>query len=36
MTDEDLDEIFEMTGKMLKRYLNEAEYHQLFLKDEEG
>jgi hypothetical protein len=35
MTDEDLDEVFSIAGKMLKKYLNEAEYHQLFLKDEE-
>ena len=35
MTDEDLTEVFEITGKMLKKYLTEPEYHQLFLKDEE-
>ena len=35
MTDEDLDEIFEMTSKMLNTYLTEPEYHQFFLKDEE-
>jgi hypothetical protein len=35
MTDEDLEEVFEMTAKMLKKYLTEPEYHQLFLKDEE-
>jgi hypothetical protein len=34
MTDDDLTEIFEMTGKMLKKYLTEREYHQLFLKEE--
>jgi hypothetical protein len=34
ITDDDLDEIFEITGKMLKKYLTEPEYHQLFLKDE--
>jgi hypothetical protein len=34
MTDDDLDEIFEITGKMLKKYLTESEYHQLFLKEE--
>jgi hypothetical protein len=33
MTDDDLTEVFEVTGKMLKKYLNEPEYHQLFLKD---
>lgn len=35
MTDEDLDELFELMGKMLKKHLNEPEYHRLFLKDEE-
>jgi hypothetical protein len=33
MTDDDLDEIFEITGKMLKKYLTDPEYHQLFLKE---
>jgi hypothetical protein len=35
MTDDDLTEIFDVTSKMLKKYLAEPEYHQLFLKDEE-
>jgi hypothetical protein len=35
MTDDDLTEVFEITGKMLKKYLTEPEYHQLFLKEEE-
>jgi hypothetical protein len=34
MTDDDLAELFEITGKMLKKYLDEAEYHRLFLKEE--
>ncbi len=34
MTDDDLTEVFEVIGKMLKKYLTEPEYHQLFLKDE--
>jgi hypothetical protein len=34
MTDDDLTEIFDVTSKMLKKYLAEPEYHQLFLKDE--
>lgn len=34
MTDEDLAEVFEVMGKMLKKYLTEPEYHRLFLKDE--
>lgn len=33
MTDEDLEELFEVTGKMLRKYLTEPEYHHLFLKD---
>jgi hypothetical protein len=35
MTDDDLTEIFDITGKMLKKYLTEPEYHRLFLKDGE-
>jgi hypothetical protein len=34
--DDDLTELFEVTSKMLKKYLDEPEYHRLFLKDEEG
>jgi hypothetical protein len=34
MTDDDLAEVFDITSKMLKKYLIEPEYHQLFLKDE--
>ncbi len=34
MTDEDLSALFEITAGMLKKYLNEDEYHRLFLKDE--
>ncbi len=34
MTDEDLAELFDVAGKMLKKYLSEPEYHQLFLKEE--
>jgi hypothetical protein len=33
MTDDDLAELFELTGTLLKKYLAESEYHQLFLKD---
>lgn len=33
MTDEELEELFEAMSRMLKKHLNEAEYHQLFLKD---
>jgi hypothetical protein len=35
MTDDDLAEVFDMTSKMLKKYLTELEYHQLFLKEEQ-
>lgn len=35
MTDDDLTEIFDIMGKMLKKYLTEHEYHQLFLKEED-
>ncbi len=35
MTDEDLNEVFEVISKMLKKHLTEPEYHELFLKDEE-
>ena len=35
MTDDDLAEIFDITSKMMKKYLTDTEYHQLFLKEEE-
>ena len=35
MTDDDLSEVFELIGKMLKKYLTGPEYHQLFLKEGE-
>ncbi len=35
MTEEDLAETFDVVSRMLKKYLTESEYHQLFLKDEE-
>ena len=34
MSDNDLDEVFDIVSKMLKKHLSEAEYHQLFLKEE--
>lgn len=34
MTDEDLAEIFELICKLLKHYLTESEYHELFLREE--
>ncbi len=33
MSDEDLGEIFDLTGRMLRKYLTEEEYHRLFLKE---
>ncbi|MFH2011444.1 MAG: cytoplasmic protein [Pseudomonadota bacterium] len=33
MTDDDLTELFEIISKMMKKYLTEPEYHQLFLKE---
>ncbi len=35
MTDDDLTEIFDVIGKMIKHYLTEPEYHRLFLKEED-
>ena len=35
MTDDDLTKVFVITSKMMKKYLTDAEYHQLFLKEEE-
>ena len=34
MNDEDLSEIFDMINRILKQHLTDAEYHQLFLKDD--
>ena len=36
MTDDDLDEIFGLMTKLMKKYLTETEYHNLFLKDDHG
>lgn len=35
MTDDDLTDIFDLIGRMLKNHLTEPEYHRLFLKEEE-
>jgi hypothetical protein len=32
MSDEDMEELFNLLGRLLKRYLNEKEYHKKFLK----
>ncbi|HNQ63952.1 MAG TPA: hypothetical protein PLX88_09975 [Syntrophorhabdaceae bacterium] len=34
LSDDDLNELFNIISKMLKIYLSEPEYHSLFLKDE--
>ncbi len=34
MSDEDLKELFNLTGRLLKKHLTEEEYHAFFLKDE--
>jgi hypothetical protein len=33
LTDGELEEIFNMITRFLKKYLSESEYHELFLKD---
>ncbi len=33
MTDDDLSDLFEIMGRMLKKHLSESEYHHLFLKE---
>ncbi|HEX2965666.1 MAG TPA: hypothetical protein VHO84_07765 [Syntrophorhabdaceae bacterium] len=35
MSDDDLGELFETMTKMLRKYLTESEYHDLFLKREQ-
>jgi hypothetical protein len=34
MSDEDMEELFNLMGRVLKEYLNDEEYHRYFLKDE--
>ena len=34
MSDQELDEIFNLVTRVMKRHLSEPEYHRLFLKDE--
>jgi len=36
MTDEEMLELFDLLNRLLKNHLTEAEYHRLFLKDEQG
>ena len=33
LTDDELEEIFSLLGRLLKTHLSEEEYHRLFLKD---
>jgi hypothetical protein len=35
MSDEDLEALFNQLTQLLKRYLNEEEYHEYFLKDDQ-
>ena len=34
ISDEDMEEVFNLLGRLLKEYLNDEEYHTYFLKDE--
>lgn len=34
MTDEELEEIFSMITRLLRKHLTESEYHRVFLKDD--
>jgi hypothetical protein len=34
MSDPELEELFDFVTRIMKRHLNEPEYHRLFLKDE--
>ena len=36
ISDEDMEEMFNLLGRLLKEYLNDEEYHTYFLKDQEG
>ena len=36
MTDEEMLQLFDQINRLLKNHLTEAEYHQLFLKDDHG
>jgi hypothetical protein len=35
MSDEDLGELFDLLGRLIKKYLADEEYHSVFLKDYE-
>lgn len=34
LTDEELEEMFNLLNRLMRRHLSESEYHRLFLKDE--
>jgi hypothetical protein len=34
MSDEDMENLFNILGDLLRKYLTDEEYHRLFLKDE--
>jgi hypothetical protein len=34
MSDEDLEELFNVIGRLMKKHLTEEEYHEYFLKEE--
>jgi len=34
MSDEDLETLFNLLGKLMNKYLTDEEYHRVFLKDE--
>jgi hypothetical protein len=34
MSEEDMEEVFNLLGRLLKAYLSDEEYHRYFLKDE--
>jgi len=34
LTDDELEEIFSLLTRLLKKYLEDSEYHELFLKDD--
>lgn len=34
MSDEDMEDLFNLLGRLLKQYLTEEEYHEVFLKEE--
>ena len=34
MSEEDMEEVFNLLGRLLKEYLSDKEYHTYFLKDE--